>query len=292
MTEGPLSSCVSGTAPCDAPGGVTVTAQAGSNLVAWSAAGAAVTYKVYRADGACPGSGDALLASGISGLSYADSTAVPGQIYSYTVSSVCAGGEGAVGSCVDVLTLSANAWSAVAWSADLGLFAAVASSGITGKRVMTSPDGINWTLRATPVDNNWTAICWSHDIGLFCAVSKTGTGNRVMTSPDGINWTIRSSAADELWVGIDWSPALGMFAAVADGGPSPGTFVMTSTDGSSWTAVTVPNGAGSIAWSTTQALFIAAAPDALVSSGRRDMDGACDSSFQHRPVHRLKSRRQ
>jgi hypothetical protein len=46
-----------------------------------------------------------------------------------------------------------NNWRDVVWAPELGLFVAVAVSG-TGNRVMTSPDGINWTTRSTN-DNAW-----------------------------------------------------------------------------------------------------------------------------------------
>jgi len=55
----------------------------------------------------------------------------------------------------------------------------VSNSG-TGNRVMTSPDGINWTIRSSAADNDWRSVCYGN--GLFVAVSTTGTGNRVMTS--------------------------------------------------------------------------------------------------------------
>jgi hypothetical protein len=118
-----------------------------------------------------------------------------------------------------------NNWRAIAWSPELGLFAAVADTG-TGNRVMTSPDGVTWTIRTSAADNNWAAIAWSPELGLFAAVAYTGTGNRVMTSPDGVTWTIRTSAADNNWAAIAWSPELGLFAAVAPSGT--GNRVMTN----------------------------------------------------------------
>ena len=46
---------------------------------------------------------------------------------------------------------------------------------------MTSPDGINWTLRTSPANNNyWTSVCNGN--GMFVAVARTGTGNRAMKS--------------------------------------------------------------------------------------------------------------
>ena len=74
-----------------------------------------------------------------------------------------------------------NNWHSVCWSPELGLFAAVATSGV-GNRVMTSPNGIDWTIRVSAADNNWYSVCWSPELGLFAAVAYSGVGNRVMTS--------------------------------------------------------------------------------------------------------------
>jgi hypothetical protein len=60
------------------------------------------------------------------------------------------------------------------------LFVAVASTG-SGNRVMTSPDGVNWTIRDSAADNTWWGVAYGN--GLFVAVASTGSGNRVMTSP-------------------------------------------------------------------------------------------------------------
>ena len=149
-----------------------------------------------------------------------------------------------------------NNWNAIAWSPELGLFAAVSASG-TNDRVMTSPDGINWTIRVTPADNNWQSVAWSPELGLFAAVSDSGTDDRVMTSPDGITWTIRVSAADYLWRAIAWSPELGLFAAVAESGTDDR--VMTSPDGIAWTLRVTPvdNTWNGVAWSPELGLFAA-----------------------------------
>jgi hypothetical protein len=45
---------------------------------------------------------------------------------------------------------------------------------------MTSPDGINWTIRTSAADNPWASVCYGN--GLFVAVALSGTGNRVMTA--------------------------------------------------------------------------------------------------------------
>jgi hypothetical protein len=102
-----------------------------------------------------------------------------------------------------------------------GLFVAVARTGV-GDRVMTSPDGITWTLGSTPADNNWVSLAYGS--GLFVAVAATGAGDRVMTSPDGLTWTIRSSASDNNWNGVTYGA--GQFVAVGATGAS--NQVMTS----------------------------------------------------------------
>jgi hypothetical protein len=147
-------------------------------------------------------------------------------------------------------------WQSVCWSPELGIFVAAASSGI-GNRVMTSPDGINWTLRTTPVNNAWQSVCWSPELGLFAAVSYTGTLNQVMTSPNGINWTIRTTPVNNQWMSVCWSPELGLFVAVSASGTL--NRVMTSPDGINWTIRTTPvdNGWQSVCWSPELGLFVA-----------------------------------
>ena len=66
------------------------------------------------------------------------------------------------------------------------LFVAVGDSGTrtgTGNRVMTSPDGLSWSVRSSAADLGWGSICWAPQRGQFVAVSNSGSGNRVMLSP-------------------------------------------------------------------------------------------------------------
>ena len=164
-----------------------------------------------------------------------------------------------------------NDWRGIAWSPELGLFAAVATTG-TDDRVMTSPDGINWTIRVSPADNSWLSIAWSPELGLFAAMSATGMNDRVMTSPDGINWTIRVSPADNDWRSIAWSPELGLFAAVSSTGTDD--CVTTSPDGVNWTLRVSPvdNDWYAIAWSPELGLFAAVA---ITGTDDRVMTSAC-----------------
>jgi hypothetical protein len=62
------------------------------------------------------------------------------------------------------------------------LLVALNSSG-TGNRIMTSADGLSWTVRSSPADLGWRSLCWSPQRSQFAAVSNSGAGNRVMVSP-------------------------------------------------------------------------------------------------------------
>ncbi len=63
-------------------------------------------------------------------------------------------------------------------------FVAVSNSG-AANRVMTSPDGVTWTIQASVAGASWSSVTWGGLAGSkkLVAVSHTGTGNRVVTSP-------------------------------------------------------------------------------------------------------------
>jgi hypothetical protein len=93
-TYGPVSACVSATpVPCITPGAVSglVASPAGDNQISLSwinGSPASVAFNVYRAIGACPGSGYTRIATGVPTTSYVD-TPVSGQItYAYVVTGV------------------------------------------------------------------------------------------------------------------------------------------------------------------------------------------------------------
>lgn len=98
--------------------------------------------------------------------------------------------------------------------------------------VMTSPDGITWTIRSAASADSWSCIAWNGSV--LAAVSQTG---KVMTSPDGITWTSRTAAAANQWYGLAWGN--GVFVATSIDGVS--NRVMTSPDGITWTSRATPN---------------------------------------------------
>ncbi|MBI1834119.1 MAG: hypothetical protein HYR90_04840, partial [Candidatus Andersenbacteria bacterium] len=150
-----------------------------------------------------------------------------------------------------------NSWVSVTYGN--GLFVAVACGvgdpgncdATAGNRVMTSPDGITWTLRVSAANNKWYSVTYGN--GLFVAVAASGVGNRVMTSPDGINWTIRTTPADNDWYSVTYGN--GLFVAVSGTGVS--NRVMTSPDGITWTSRTSAVDNNWIAVTYGNGLFVA-----------------------------------
>ena len=120
-----------------------------------------------------------------------------------------------------------------------GLFVVVSGTDGSNNSVMTSPNGINWTLRTTPNPGaSWRSITFgtptSNPNGLFVAVADGGTGNRVMTSSDGITWTsVAASNNTNVWVSIAYGS--GYFVATAHSGDT--NRIMYSSNGTTWTAV-------------------------------------------------------
>jgi hypothetical protein len=156
----------------------------------------------------------------------------------------------------------ANGWSNVCWSPELRIFVAVASEG-NNNRVMTSPDGIRWSLTSQSIElNYWSSVCWSSELGLFVAVATIGTtNNRVMTSANGKSWTGISQGIDitSFWRAVCWSSELGIFVAVASSGNNR---VMTSSNGISWTSISGGvelNGWSAVCWSSELGIFVAVA---------------------------------
>lgn len=134
----------------------------------------------------------------------------------------------------DGATASDQTWEDLVYADTLGLWVAVASSGLIGQRVMTSADGgATWTARTAATADNWRGIAWSRSLGLLVAVADSGVGTRVMSSPDGINWTTRVNPVDNNWQDVVWCEHHGLFVAGANTGIN--NRVMTSPDGINWT---------------------------------------------------------
>lgn len=101
LTIAPNAGC-GGSVP-SAPTGVTATPGNNQVSLSWTAVSGAVSYKVYRVTGSsCPAtSGGTVIASGLTGTTFVDITALNGTDYAYFVTAMNASNcEGAKSSCV------------------------------------------------------------------------------------------------------------------------------------------------------------------------------------------------
>jgi hypothetical protein len=101
---------------------------------------------------------------------------------------------------------------------------------------------------------------WSPTLKLWCAVGYDSTsGSLVMTSKDGDKWTVRTAAdADVDFRAITWGN--GMFVAVGQKASPNINYVMTSTNGTSWTrrttGITWTSGFSDIEWTGTNFVIV------------------------------------
>jgi hypothetical protein len=142
-----------------------------------------------------------------------------------------------------------NTWESICWSPELRLFVAVSSNGTN--RVMTSINGINWTLPTIDA-RVYRKVIWVAELGLFINVPSAGGFLRVST--DGINW-ISASFTQSEYRTMAWSRELGLIVAIGNSAT-----YSTSLNGINWTARTLPfadNGWLGITWSNELKLFLA-----------------------------------
>lgn len=90
--------------------------------------------------------------------------------------------------------------------------------------LVTSPDGITWTARTSGATNVLSAVAYGANI--FVTV---GWGGTILSSPDGSSWTARTSGTTNSLYGLTY--AAGKFVAVGDSGT-----ILTSQDGINWSS--------------------------------------------------------
>ena len=101
--------------------------------------------------------------------------------------------------------------------------------------ILTSTDGIDWTINAHSIPGTLRGVAWS-GTGLCAVGYAPPTAPLVFTSPDGIYWTVRDSGVNGIllfavgWVGSG-------FAAVGTGVHA---VLMTSPSGDTWTQRDIP----------------------------------------------------
>ena len=121
-----------------------------------------------------------------------------------------------------------DTWEYVVYCKNIGIFAAVS---LTNK-IMTSADGMNWTIATTPAFTSITSLCANND--RIILIYSTGS----LTTTDGINWTSNSGGA---MYGVVWSSLHNKFLGYN------GTYLYQSANGITWTSVmTVGSGASNI----------------------------------------------
>lgn len=147
-------------------------------------------------------------------------------------------------------------WKSICWSPTLNMFCAVSAN---QGAVMTSTNGINWTLRAGLPGVDLKDVCWASDLNMFCAV---GANNTIATSTDGNTWTVRRSGGNDIWTSVIRGAEIGKFVVLGTG---PTYYVLSSNDGISWDVIDVPpvNGGyssaqlwDSVCWSPERRQFL------------------------------------
>ncbi len=110
---------------------------------------------------------------------------------------------------------------AVAYGA--GLYVA---AGVDGT-ILTSPDGVTWTRRASGVSYTFLGVTSGGD--QFVVVGfQYGSSGTILTSPDGVTWTPRVSGGTYYLGGVTWGG--NQFVAVGASGA-----ILTSPNGLTWT---------------------------------------------------------
>jgi hypothetical protein len=157
----------------------------------------------------------------------------------------------------------------ICWSSELGIFVIVNSN-----FVITSNNGINWSVNSTPVGVGFESycVCWSPQVGIFVALGYHGA--QVRTSSNGTDWNVRTIGSIPApaaptypnvgWQGICWSAELGLFIGVAQTGNAK---VMTSPDGINWTSRQSPSTAfKSVCWSPELGIAAACGSNFIMTS--------------------------
>ena len=156
----------------------------------------------------------------------------------------------------------------ICWSPELGIFVIVGG----GNFIITSNNGINWSLRSATSSNDWQCVCWSPQLGIFVVLAYHQA--LVMTSSNGIDWTVRTIGSTPVpaaptypnvgWMGICWSAELGLFIGVAQTGNAK---VMTSPDGINWTSRQSPSTLfKSVCWSPELGIAAACGSNFIMTS--------------------------
>ena len=183
-----------------------------------------------------------------------------------------------------------SSWSSITYNTpttgDLSgtpIFVAVSNTGTYS--VMTSQDGITWTIVSNTNGDGktWKTVTAAvPSIGslsgnmLFVAVGPTATSSGAIVSQDGINWTLKPTV-NRAWTSVTHGLLNGITTFVAvcnDGSTVSDNCVMTSQDANTWTIVlntgfandwrSVTSGIPSVGDASNNTLFVAVSFDSYV----------------------------
>ncbi len=98
-------------------------------------------------------------------------------------------------------------------------------------QILTSPDGVNWTLRPTGADIEGLGQGLLSVRYLNSLFVVGGKSNTLLTSPDGITWTQREFSEDSSWFWDSWYNAGTYYFPGRQGK------IWTTTDFTSWTSI-------------------------------------------------------
>lgn len=153
--------------------------------------------------------------------------------------------------------------SSMAWSDALALFVAVAFGG--SNFAASSPDGITWTVR-TLASHIWRHVIWAPELAIFVTVGGNSTVDTgIATSTNGTAWTSRTSPVTGNISRVAWSSTNGkLVGIVSDGAASTTPRIVTSSDGVTWSVITLPaaataDGLTDVAWAGDLGMFVVTA---------------------------------
>ena len=160
-----------------------------------------------------------------------------------------------------------NLLTSVCWCDALSLFVAV--GGDTGTdlvKIVTSSDGVTWSVYNTGFQGFGSFARWSHVLGqILVGVSgftgpPTSTTSYVLSSTDGVSWAATvspfsgpaapSPAVNFSTLAAAWSPTLGLWA-LAGHDNATGACIATSPDGSRGRSSRVRSTGSTPAWKPT-----------------------------------------
>lgn len=166
-------------------------------------------------------------------------------------------------------------WTAVTWNpgASGGLFIAVAS-GTGAGRVMTSSNGITWSVRTLTANQN--AVSFNAAASSSTRTVIVGGGgaaaDQTITTTDGLAFTSVASSGVRNWTGVSWNgTATSTWVAVANDGAALGS-VMTNNEAglgaaTPWTSRTAATAATINPWISVSAQQASGGTMVAVASG-------------------------